>query len=376
MDIYQALFSKNKWDKKLEGDKNSDLVLLFGDIHNLYLSERQNELIQLYPNAEIVGCSTAGEIHHDKVSNESLSLTSISFNSSNVKAISREINKFNVSSETESMIEYLKSEDLKNILILSFGYDIGVEKLINDANKFAGKEVLITGGIAGSIHDIDKTLVCHNEKISNNLVVFVGFYGDNVQVSSGCEGGWLEFGPERDITKFEDNKLYSLDNKPILNIYRNYLGDEYDKISPFSLFPIVLKDSKILSTRGILDANNQEGYVSVAGTIPDNCKAQFMMASQNDLIDGAEKAAIDSYSQIDMSNNSKGIVLMVSCIGRKMLLKHFVEDEVAVVKETFGSNWSYAGFYSFGELSPREQGGNCILNNQTMTILAIGENNE
>ena len=49
------------------------------------------------------------------------------------------------------------------------------------------------------------------------------------------------------------------------------------------------------------------------------------------------------------------------------------KEEVEGVKETFGNDTDYVGFYSYGEISPLNPNSTCELHNQTMTITTFAE---
>ena len=55
-----------------------------------------------------------------------------------------------------------------------------------------------------------------------------------------------------------------------------------------------------------------------------------------------------------------------------MVLGQRVDDEVESVMEIMGGA-KQIGFYSYGEISPHLELGNCQLHNQTMTITLISE---
>jgi len=68
-----------------------------------------------------------------------------------------------------------------------------------------------------------------------------------------------------------------------------------------------------------------------------------------------------------------GFALLISCVGRKLILGPRIDEEVDAVAETLGDKTLLAGFYSYGEISPFNEGGNCQLHNQTMTITSFYE---
>jgi hypothetical protein len=67
------------------------------------------------------------------------------------------------------------------------------------------------------------------------------------------------------------------------------------------------------------------------------------------------------------------LAILVSCIGRKLVMKQRVEEEVEAVREVIGESSAISGFYSYGELAPRRNGEPCDLHNQTMTVTLLRE---
>ena len=89
------------------------------------------------------------------------------------------------------------------------------------------------------------------------------------------------------------------------------------------------------------------------------------------IIDAASIAA----AQTAINRNDKpGFSLLISCVGRKLILGSQIDEEIKVISNTFEDNTILVGFYSYGEISPFNEGGSCQLHNQTMTITSFYEN--
>jgi hypothetical protein len=96
-----------------------------------------------------------------------------------------------------------------------------------------------------------------------------------------------------------------------------------------------------------------------------------MRASVERLVDGATGAA--RISRSETLSDSPDLALLISCVGRKLVLKQRVEEEVEAVREILGSRTTLTGFYSYGEISPFTPAARCELHNQTMTITTLSE---
>ena len=95
-----------------------------------------------------------------------------------------------------------------------------------------------------------------------------------------------------------------------------------------------------------------------------------MKANLDKIIDASYSVAL----QISSEQAAKPeLVLLVSCVGRKIVLGSRIEEELEVIKEVFGEDTLVCGFYSYGEISPTVKKVACELHNQTMTIATIYE---
>jgi hypothetical protein len=186
-------------------------------------------------------------------------------------------------------------------------------------------------------------------------------------------GGWSAFGPERKITKSKGNVLYELDGQSALSLYKSYLGAHAEKLPASGLlFPLSVKesnDSDHYLVRTLLSIDENEQSMTFAGDIQEGHVSRFMKCNDNDLINGAENAA-----KICLEKSaSTELAIMVSCVGRKLVLKQETEEELDAVKKILGDKTVLAGFYSYGEICPSLNHHSSELHNQTMTITTFSE---
>ena len=235
------------------------------------------------------------------------------------------------------------------------------------------ESVKVTGGMAGDGSRFEETLVIWNDLVASGLIAAIGLYGDRIKIGYGSLGGWTTFGPKRMVTKSQGNVLYELDGVSALDIYKKYLG-EYASGLPATglLFPLSLYneigDRSVVRT--ILAVDETEKNLTFAGDIPENSIVQMMQFNFDRLVDGAITAAQNSLVNISASPD---LAILISCVGRKMVLKQRIEEEVEGVQEVVGLSTMLAGFYSYGEIAPTAFGDYSELHNQTMTITTFSE---
>ena len=96
------------------------------------------------------------------------------------------------------------------------------------------------------------------------------------------------------------------------------------------------------------------------------------MANFDRLVEGASEAAQFAFNKVEEDLEGDMLAILISCVGRKMVLGQRTADEVESVMDILGGA-KQIGFYSYGEISPHVEVGNCQLHNQTMTVTSISE---
>ncbi|MCW8916035.1 MAG: FIST C-terminal domain-containing protein [Magnetovibrio sp.] len=360
-------------------DLHPQLVLVFGTLDHFSSPDFYNVLRHHFPESFLVGCSTAGEITNDGVEDKTTVVTALHFDRTNIQVASATAAEITDSFNAGKTIgEQLSAPNLSGVLLFSKGLEVNGSSLIDGIVSSVGKAVPISGGLAGDDGAFQRTLVLTNNTISETGVVGVGLYGNALRFGHGSFGGWEPFGPARKVTRTEGNILYELDGENALDIYKRYLGD-FSKDLPASglLFPFEILNKNHEPTgliRTILGTNESEGSLILAGTVRENGYLRLMHATTDALVAGAEKAAIAS--KINGTLPEEKLALLVSCVGRKLVMGDQVEDEVEIVAKHLGQNVTLSGFYSYGEISPMQGILDCKLHNQTMTIAFLFEDEE
>lgn len=353
------------------------LVLIFGNRYMLEDANIYHEIREEFKEGHLVFGSTSGDITSDSVDDESITITAIEFENSNfvikTTGVLNPENLINSQKIGKELIEQLPQKDLKYVLIVSDGSFINGSQLAIGMNAATENNVLITGALCGDSSRFEKTLTSYNEQPKEGEIVAIGFYGETLEVSFATNGGWTPFGPERIVTKSNDNILYELDGKPALDLYKKYLGDKSKELPGAALlYPLNVKstDTKKSIVRTILNINEDENSMILAGDILEGAKVQLMMTNVDNIVNAAEIGA----KQALLSRIKKpDLAILISCIGRKLVLDQRVEEEVEEVIEAIGNETRICGFYSYGEIAPFEDEMSCQLHNQTIAITLMSE---
>jgi hypothetical protein len=349
------------------------LALVFGATAPM-LEARLGDVRERYPNAYVCGGSTAGEIVGKEVRDDSVLVTAIELEKSQLRTA-----EITVASPDESLAAGQKlagaipHAGLVHTFVLADGLAVHGTELLRGLRAGLPSGVATTGGRAGDGERFAHTFVCAGDSVAERRVVLVGFYGDRLRVGYSSMGGWDPFGPERRVTRASRNVLYDLDGTSALELYKRYLG-EHAKNLPASglMFPLTVRDPVHGEsvTRAVVAIDEAAQSMTFAGDVPEGSFVRLMHANFDRLVDGACAAARASQQMLGVPGE---LAILISCIGRKMLLKQRVEEEVEGVIEALDPGTHTTGFYAYGELSPNAPGAPCILQNQTMTITLFAE---
>jgi hypothetical protein len=378
MNIAQKHWTEEKGWQALSGNGVSDqvqLVLVFGDNSILKQESRLQEIRQFFPQGRIVGCSTAGEIIGNRVFDSSLTATGVFFENTRLKFVETVLDSMEGSfSAGEKLGDALDPEGLTHVFVLSEGLNVNGSALAKGLRSKLPAHVAVTGGLAGDQARFKETIVFIDSVSSKNNIAAIGFYGESLQIGYGSKGGWDSFGQDRQVTRSKANILYELDGQSALELYKKYLDDQAKGLPATGLlFPLslALNGGNKRLVRTILSVNEEDGSMTFAGDVPEGSYVRLMKANFERLVEGAAESARQSRV---VGSSTPDLAILVSCVGRKLVLKQRIDEEVECVQDTLGSGAALTGFYSYGEICPvGPDERQAELHNQTMTITTFSE---
>lgn len=369
--IDKLYFKNEKWIVD-ESEQNSvldvQIIFVFGHIDILKDYNHSFILKEIYPNAHVVGVSTAGNILDSSVDIYEAVASAISFEKGYIQVASEEISLDTLSQDSSNLIDSLDKNNLKHILLLLPGL-INASEILKEIKL--DKNITISGGLAGDSYKFESTCLFLDEDKADNLILGIGFYGKSIHVRIGCETGWREFGAKRVVTKSFQNIVYEIDNKPAIELYEKYLGHKINALPNSALrFPLsVKKGIKNKIIRVIMKINEDKSLV-YAGNIEEGSVVRLMRTNINNILDGA----FLSVKRIRPYNDKRSLGLTISCSARRKVLKQFSDEEIEIVQSILTTSTQIIGFYSYGEIAPfSDDLTQVFLHNQTMTITTIYE---
>jgi hypothetical protein len=356
----------------------ANLVLAFGSVKKFNEGKLQSFLKSRYPSAQIVGCTTSGEIGPGGVSDDSIQITAILWEKTQQRVAQTKMSGMESSFDAAvGLAKQLNADNLRTVLVISDGLNVNGSELLKGFQSILG-DVPIVGGLAGDGGAFAKTLQIYNDTMSDKMVIAVGLYGKSLITSSGALGGWKPYGPPRTVTKSVKNVVYEMDGKPALPLYRMYIGEAFSRGLPSTglKFPlVVIDDDKCqVKIRTLLAIDSKNNSLTFAGNLDEGETVRLCQTNHERLTEGAGDAAKMVMEGLGANKtNQAGLAILVSCVGRKGVMAEAVGNEVKLVSDILGPQTSVTGFYSYGELAPRPNTNDSVLHNQTMTIAYLSE---
>jgi hypothetical protein len=354
-----------------------DIILVFGPTDRL-LSQGYLDLVAQFPGAHHFGCSTGTTVEDTVLADDRIVALAIGFGNTPLrKAVRRIAGPQDSEAIGQQLGAELAAPDLRGVFVLSDGLKVNGSALVRGLSSGVGPGVVVSGGLAGDGAHFAQTVVMHEGAISANSIAAIGLYGDAIRIAHGTAGGWDEFGPRRSVTRSTGNVLFELDGLPALDLYERYLGEESEDLPASGLlYPLKIWDPQAPQTevvRTILAIDREQRSVTFAGDVPQGWGARLMRGSFYRLTEGATRAAEHAQKSLAALGSAPSLCLLVSCVGRRLLMQQRTDDEVAAVRDVIGHAVPIAGFYSYGEIAPDNVTSVCALHNQTVTLTLLSE---
>lgn len=364
-------------DHVFDGDgacADADFILYFAGREAAGSVSIFESLRTLCPSAHILGCSTGTVIDADELSDDEAAAIAVKLDRATVDLASVPVSGSSSFDDGAALARMLRKPGLAGVLVLSDGLNVNGTALVAGLQSVLGADVPIGGGLAGDGSAFARTLVCADAPPAECIVAALGFYGDNLTIRLGAAHGWSFFGPSRRITRSDGAVLHEMDGKPALDLYERYLGEEAaDLPASALLYPLLITnpnapDDEVVRT--VLAVDREKRTMTFAGDIPEGWSARLMRGVFSALADGAAQAATNASP---VPGCGDGLALLISCVGRRLLMGQRAADEVEAVAEALSARFRQIGFYSYGEIATQGVAGWCGLHNQTMTVMTFQE---
>ena len=353
----------------------ASLVLAFGSPTIMADPAAFRTVRDRYPDARVVGCSTAGNILDATLSDDDLTVAALALEHGSVRIAARIVTggRGEAREVGRSLAGELGDGNLRLLFVLADGLAVNGSELAAGLAADLPPGVTVTGGLAGDADKFKKTWVMADGPARQGQIVAAGFYGMGLQVKTGCFAGWEEFGPQRLVTRAQGNEVFTIDDQPALDLYKRFLGAQAGGLPASGLrFPLSIhgtRDGPPL-IRTLLRVDEERHSLTFAGDVPEGHFCRLMKTNLDRLVEHAGLAA----AAASQPGDAPTLALLVTCVGRRLVLGQLTEEELEAVRHHLGPAARIAGFYSYGELAPAAgTAPACHLHNQTLTLATLRE---
>jgi hypothetical protein len=225
--------------------------------------------------------------------------------------------------------------------------------LVTSLQSALGREATFFGGMAGDDRTLTATYVFTQDNETNFGIAALILDGDKVELQGMAITGWKPVGISRTITKGKDKMLYTIDDKPAVEMYLRYLGKQgMEAVEGFNMLDDVSMHYPLLLERENgeplpltpLSIDQIENALVCDLDVPQGGKIWFSMPPDLDI---AETIIDEAKILKEATLQDADALLIFSCAGRINALGPLVTSENEGLHELW--NVPMAGFFSYGE---------------------------
>ena len=337
----------------------SQLIQLYSSILDEKILQQTLQRLQKdFPNAVIVGATTAGEIANAKMYQNEIVISLSLFHSTKLEAgYAKKLTK----DSGKELAHKICKKETKAMILLSEGlHGEDYEGFLRSIKEY-DPDILVAGGLAGDNFELKRTFILYKDRIYKEGCVAVTFSGKKLYANNRYNLNWYSVGKEFTITKSEGNIVEEIDGKKAVEIFEQHLGKDVfnQELSPLPDFQLLYKNGSTVISRTPLYTDGDK--VVFSGPFEKEQKVRFGFSNAAAVISGAQRIASS------LSEKPAEAIYIFSCIARKVLLGEVLENEF----KAFQSTAPTAGFFTYGEFY--STGRDNALLNCTTTMLVLSE---
>lgn len=355
---FQDFINKSGIDTR----KNNILLQIFTSLSSLQkIQIVVDEIYSVFPNAIIIGASSAGEILNGEMIDNNTIVSISVFERTTVKG-------FYVIEEDSYLLgqklsKKIFDKDTKCVISFLNGLQHNGQEYLHGLCAHNLNNAVIAGGMAADLLYFNQTYTIFANKVFQGGAVCAALAGDGLEVSQDYNLGWRAVGPVFHITKSDGIRVYEIDNRPVKEVYAEVLGKFAVENMPASTieFPLIRKENDMLIARSILNVF-EDGSILYGGDLGEGEEVRFGIGS---------RTLVNQYEmkKDDTTANDPQACFIYSCIARKQ----FLDKELEKVFRSLEQRVPTSGFFTFGEFFFNEEKAKLL--NITTTMLFLKEKN-
>ncbi|MGO1057159.1 FIST signal transduction protein [Crossiella sp. CA198] len=335
------------------------------------------------PGVPVIGCSSRGEISPSGSRGGSIvaiALGGPGFSVTTAVAEGVAGRQRVAGAEVATAAEDRSGLPNKVMLLLTDSLVREQESILRGCYGVLGAGVPMVGGAAAEQRDTSRGLVAstflfHDGKVHTDAVVAATIASAG-PLSVSVKHGWRKFGDPMIVTSTGDGRVYTLDDRPAMDVYLDRLGappEAYVDAAEFTRFALP-RPLGVQRRSGVQPRNLATGFdlagrtISGGSAIDHGCLTWAMCGDEQSILAAADEACAEA---IDGLGGTEPLGLLTfSC---SALLPVLGQDGTRRENETFAGRCAgkpFGGFHTSGEIA-RVRGIDGF-HNQTLAVLALG----
>jgi hypothetical protein len=346
--------------------------------HTYDLEELLGAINRRSGGTELIGCSTAGEIATSGPGDAGVVVVAFGGSGFTVRtsaALNASDGLREAGSHVAGCVSELDDRPHSVLMLLTDGLAGDQQEIVRGAYEVVGASVRLVGGCAGDDLEMRRTYQLHNDRVLGNAVVGAAL-GSDAPIGIGVHHGWKPVGEPTLVTRSANNRVYTLDDRPALDVYLERLSspaEAHHDPAAFTRFALthplgLRRRSGEESVRFVGGADFNDRSLGLIAEVPQGGLAWFMEGDGDSVLSATDAACADALASLD-GRAPLGLVAF-DCIARRGILgDEGIQTEVSRVAARAGGA-PVAGFYTYGEIARTT--GRSGFHNQTLVVMAIG----
>jgi len=234
------------------------------------------------------------------------------------------------------------------------------ETFVRSLETNLGQDKIFFGGMAGDDWTFSGTYVFNNEQETDNGMVALVADTDKISLNGMAITGWKPMGISRKVTKSNGTLLYTIDDKPAIEMYMKYLGQKENMNNKdFDLFKdvaihypfIVKRESGETVLRSPMSIDHNEKALVMDSEMKEGTEFWFTVPPDFDI---TEEIIAEATQLKNETIGDTDALLIFSCAGRPPVLGPLVHAENNGLADVWQT--PMAGYYTYGEYGRAKKG--------------------
>ena len=372
--FHAAKAAAEKAMEKLNGEK-PDVAIVYSSLE-YHLDDVYAGVKGVIGDVQLIGASSAGEFTESEVQEKSVAVSLIRSDSCQFFTSSVGDVKGNTYVRAQEVLDGLPSEvdgfEHYSYIVLHDGLIGQGEDIVTNLSFLVHKGRQFSGGAAGDDLQFKAIYVMHNGTVLNNGLVVL-MIASKHKVGLGVEHGHEPVSDELEVTKAEENVLYTVNERPAWEVWkdsirehaREHEGVDVDALEdPAKINELLLKYEMGLKlgedrykVRVPLSANMDDGSLNFGVKIFEGSRFSIMYSVKERQLESAREAAERAKHHFDENNGGQATIagaFVFDCVCRGLILQEDFPQAIENIKEVIGKETPLIGFETYGEVCKGE----------------------